>query len=52
VGGVRSQESGVRRNKEERKKERKKEEEKRKKFLPCLLPPAPCLFYVRPRKKT
>jgi hypothetical protein len=48
VGGVRSQESGVRRNKEERKKERKKKKEEERNFLP----PAPCLFYVRPRKKT
>jgi hypothetical protein len=42
--GVRSQESGGIKKKERKKK--KKEEERN------FLPPAPCLFYVRPRKKT
>jgi len=41
VGGVRSQESGVRRNKEERKKERKKERRRKKKEI-SPLPPASC----------
>jgi hypothetical protein len=37
--------------KKKKKKEEEGERKKRKKEI-SPLPPAPCLFYVRPRKKT